>query len=200
MDGDRDTSGCHLGCSSVGTRCCRVPGRAADRVPGRGHATSCDCERRSGSGTVELEITEDGDLWVGRTLRWNGTDLSISSDEPRESAGGILVVDGIMYGPDPETPDGWIEMGSPDSIDPDSGTTPDEYLAAIGEDVGGATMQRLTDEMTDLTTSQAEDGSTIYHGKVPAGSLARETGVKEGESIRFPSGTSPMTTPPIRRR
>ena len=45
-------------------------------------------------------------------------------------------------------------------------------------------MQRLTDEMTDLTTSQAEDGSTIYHGKVPAGSLARETGVKEGESIR----------------
>ena len=48
----------------------------------------------------------------------------------------------------------------------------------------GATMQRLTDEMTDLTTSQAEDGSTIYNGKVPAGSVARESGVKKGESIR----------------
>ena len=83
------------------------------------------------SGTVELEITEDGDLWVGRTLRWNGTDLSIGSDEPASRPGGSLVVDGIMYGPDPETPDGWIEMGSPDSIDPDSGTTPDEYLAPL---------------------------------------------------------------------
>ena len=58
--------------------------------PAEGHATSCDCERRSGrhSGTVELEITEDGDLWVGRTLRWNGTDLSISSDEPTASRPG----------------------------------------------------------------------------------------------------------------
>ena len=92
-----------------------------------------------------------------------------------------------MYGPDPETPDGWIEMGSPDSIDPDSGTTPDEYLAAIGEDVGGATMQRLTDEMTDLTTSQAEDGSTIYHGKVPAGSLGPRD---RGEGRRIDPGAS----------
>jgi hypothetical protein len=137
------------------------------------------------SGTVVLEITEDGDLWVGRTLRWNGMDLSIFGNEPsRVGRGDLLVVDGIMYGPDPEVTDGWIEMGSPDSVDPDSGTTPDEYLAAIGEDVGGATMQRITGEMTDVTTSQTEDGSTIYTGKVPAGALARETGVKEGETIR----------------
>jgi hypothetical protein len=137
------------------------------------------------SGTVVLEITQDGDLWVGRTLRWNGTDLSISPNETSPAGkGGLLVVDGIMYGPNPEVADGWIEMGSPDSVDPDSGTTPDEYLAAIGEDVGGATMQRITGEMTDLTTSQTEDGSTIYTGKVPAGALARETGLKEGETLR----------------
>ena len=42
-------------------------------------------------------------------------------------------------------------------------------------------MQRLTDEMTDLTTSQAEDGSTIYHGKVPAGLGPRDRG--EGRRI-----------------
>ena len=137
------------------------------------------------SGTVELEITQDGNLWVARTLRWNGTDLSIANNEPTAAGrGDLLVVDGIMYGPDPEVVDGWMEMGSPDSIDPDSGTTPDEYLAAIAEDLGGATIERITDQMSDLTTSQAEDGSTIYNGKVPAGALARETGVKEGEAIR----------------
>jgi hypothetical protein len=137
------------------------------------------------SGTVVLEITQDGDLWVGRTLRWNGTDLSISPNETSPAGkGGLLVVDGMMYGPNPEVADGWIEMGSPDSVDPDSGTTPGEYLAAIGEDVGGATMQRITGEMTDLTTIQTEDGSTIYNGKVPAGALARETGLKEGETLR----------------
>jgi hypothetical protein len=38
--------------------------------------------------------------------------------------------------------------------------------------------------MVDLTTSQTEDGSTVYGGQVPAGALARETGVKEGETIR----------------
>jgi hypothetical protein len=38
--------------------------------------------------------------------------------------------------------------------------------------------------MTDLTTSQTEDGSTIYLGKVPAGAVARESGLKEGESVR----------------
>jgi hypothetical protein len=137
------------------------------------------------SGTVVLEITQDGELWVGRTLRWNGTDLSISPNETSPAGkGGLLVVDGIMYGPNPEIADGWIEMGSPDSVDPDSGTTPGEYLAAIGEDVGGATMQRITGEMTDLTTSQTEGGSTIYTGKVPASALARETGLKEGETLR----------------
>lgn len=148
-------------------------------------AVIASAQAADSSGTVVLEISEDGELWVGRTLRWNGTDLSIAGNDPsRVGRGDLLVVDGIMYGPDPEVTDGWIEMGSPDSVDPDSGTTPGEYLAAIGEDVGGATMQRITGEMTDVTTSQSADGSTIYTGKVPAGALARETGVKEGETLR----------------
>jgi hypothetical protein len=34
-----------------------------------------------------------------------------------------------------------------------------------------------------------DDGSTVYAGTVPAGLIARETGFKEGESIRvFPFG------------
>jgi hypothetical protein len=148
-------------------------------------AVIASAEAAESSGTVELHITQDGDEWVAKTLRWNGTDLSIAGDDPsRVGRGDLLVVDGVMYGPDPEVAGGWIEMGPPESVDPDSGTTPDEYLAAIGEDVGGATMQRITGEMTDLTTSQAEDGSTLYNGRVRAAALARETGVKEGETIR----------------
>ena len=42
----------------------------------------------------------------------------------------------------------------------------------------------MTGPVEDLTTSQTEDGSTIYNGKVPAGALARETGLKEGETLR----------------
>ena len=108
------------------------------------------------SGTVLHEITQDRDLWVARTLRWNGSDLSIANNEPSAAGrGDLLVVDGIMYGPDPEVVDGWIEMGSPDSVDPHSGTTPDEYLAAITEDVGGATIQRITDQMTGVKEGKA---------------------------------------------
>jgi hypothetical protein len=88
-----------------------------------------------------------------------------------------------MYGIDPDD-GGWVVLGSPDSIDPDSGTTPDEYLAAVREDVGGATLRRITDGMTGLTTRQLDDGSTVYSGTVAAGLIARETGFKEGESIR----------------
>ena len=89
----------------------------------------------------------------------------------------------MMYGIDPE--DGrWVELGSPESIDPDSGTTPAEYLAATREDVGGATLRRLTDAMTGLATAQLEDGSTVYSGSVAAGLVARESGFKEGEAIR----------------
>jgi predicted small lipoprotein YifL len=137
------------------------------------------------SGTVEIEITQDGELWVWKTVTWNGTDLSVSSDDPSQvGRGDLLVVDGVMYGPDPHVAGGWIELGRPESVDPDSGTTPDEFLLAVREDAGGATLQRITADMTDLTTSQTEDGSTIYLGKVPAGAVARESGLKEGESVR----------------
>ncbi len=38
--------------------------------------------------------------------------------------------------------------------------------------------------MTDLTTSAGADGSTIYQGHVPAGDLGRETGTKDGQTLR----------------
>ena len=148
-------------------------------------AVNASARAAESSGTVQIEITENGALWVGKTLRWDGTDLSISGDDPsRVGRGDLLVVGGVMYGPHPEVAGGWIELGPPDSVDPDSGTTPAEYLAPVAEDAGGETMRRITAEMTELTTSQSEDGSTVYHGKVPAGALARESGVKEGETIR----------------
>jgi hypothetical protein len=149
------------------------------------HAAQVTAQAAANSGTVELEITQDGALWVARTLRWNGSDLSVANADPsRDSRKDMLVVDGLMYAPSLEVAGGWIEMGPPESVDPDSGTTPDEYLAAIAEDVGGETIQRITAEMSGLTMSQGADGSTVYQGKVPAGSLARETGVKDGETLR----------------
>jgi hypothetical protein len=54
--------------------------------------------------------------------------------------------------------------------DSDSGTTPDEYLATVREDAGGDTFRRITEAMTDLTTSPGDDGSVVYRGTVPAGS------------------------------
>jgi hypothetical protein len=117
--------------------------------------------------------------------------VSITRDAPlrRGKAGDeLLVVDGVMYGQDPED-GGWVMLGSPESIDPDSGTTPDEYLAAVGEDTGGATLRRLIDAMTGLTTRDLDDGSTVYSGSVAAGEVARESGFKEGQAIRvFPFG------------
>ena len=104
------------------------------------------------------------------------------SDQGRPDRGSSLV-DGTLYGVDPDD-GGWVVLGSPDSIDPDSGTTPDEYLAAVREDVGGTTLRRITDGMTGLTTRQLDDGSTVYSGTVAAGLIARETGFKEGQSIR----------------
>jgi hypothetical protein len=142
--------------------------------------TSASAER---SGTAAVRITHNGALWAGTTIRWNGEDLAVSSDTPgrRGRAGsGLLVVDGIMYGVE----DGrWVVLGPPESVDPDSGTTPAEYLAAVREDVGGPTLRRLAVGMTGLTTSR-RDGSTVYRGQVAAGSLAREAGFKEGRAIR----------------
>ena len=167
--------------------------RVARRRPGVENATAAveraatvtaaSAER---SGTAVVRITHDGELWAGSTIRWNGRDLAVARDAPRGRAGSraeLRVVDGTLYGADPGD-GGWVVLGSPESIDPDSGTTPDEYLAAVREDIGGVTLRRITGGMTGLTTRTLDDGSTVYSGTVPAGLIARETGFKEGRSIR----------------
>ena len=75
--------------------------------------------------------------------------------------GRLLVVDGMMYATDP-VDGGWAELGPPESIDPDSGTTPDEYLAAVRDDVGGATLQRITKGMTGLTDGGARRTGPLF--------------------------------------
>jgi hypothetical protein len=143
--------------------------------------TAASAER---SGTAEVRMTHNGELWVERTIRWNGADLALSSDRPRrlqKPGTDMIVVDGLMY----VIEDGrWASIGSPKSLDPESGTTPEEYLAAVHEDVGGATLRRITNGMTGLTTRTLADGSTVYSGAVAAGLIARETGFKEGEALR----------------
>jgi hypothetical protein len=143
------------------------------------------------SGTAVVRITHNGELWAGSTIRWHDGDMSLRSDTPgRQGKVGdkFLVVDGMMYATDP-VDGGWSEMGSPDSIDPGSGTTPDEYLAAVRDDVGGAALQRITKGMTGLTAEEFADGATVYRGSVKAGLIARESGFKDGESLRvFPFG------------
>jgi hypothetical protein len=152
------------------------------------------------SGTAVVEITYGGELWAGKTVRWHGGDLAVIDSYAADSFSGggipssargarfeLRVVDGMMYGPGPEG--GWVELGSPDSIDADSGTTPDEYLAVIQADVTGETLGTITAGMTGLTTEQLGDGSTVYLGTVRAGLVAPETGFKEGQHIRvFPFG------------
>jgi hypothetical protein len=150
-------------------------------------ATSAD---QSGSATVRT--THDGQLWAHKTVRWNGDDLEISDESPGGPSSGLplLVVNGMMYGHDPDH-EGWVEVGPVSSIDPGSGTTPTDILAAVREDMGGATLRRITGAMTaaGLTTTNHSDGSTVYSGKVAAGQIARETGFKEGRAIRvFPFG------------
>jgi hypothetical protein len=157
---------------------------AAAAVRRAAAVTAVSAER---SGTAVVRITHDNRIWTGTTIRWNGPDLAVSRDAPRRPAKAgsrFLVVDGTMYGIDPERGD-WVSLGSPDGIDPDSGTTPGEYLEAVREDVGGVTLRRITDGMTDdLTTRQLGDGSTVYSGTVAAGLIARESGFKEGQHIR----------------
>jgi hypothetical protein len=161
---------------------------AAAAVRKAATVTAAAAER---SGTAVVRIDHNGEFWVGTTVRWHGQDMAKEDmaaprDVPRRPAkvgSRFLLVDGTMYGVDPED-GGWVVLGSPDSIDPDSGTTPDEYLAAVREDVDGTTLRRITDGMTGPTTRRLDDGSTVYSGSVAAGLIARETGFKEGRSIR----------------
>jgi hypothetical protein len=147
--------------------------------------TAASAER---SGTAVVRITHDGEVWAGRTVRWHGRDLAVAEDTPDRPSPPLLVVDGMMYGIDPERGD-WVMLGKPESIDPGSGTTPAEYLAAVREDVGGVTLRRITGGMTAATTSRRDEGSVVYSGKVAAGQLARESGFKDGQAIRvFPFG------------
>jgi hypothetical protein len=144
------------------------------------------------SGSVNVRMTHDGQLWAHKTVRWNGDDLEISDESPGGPSSGLplLVVNGMMYGHDPDH-EGWVEVGPVSSIDPGTGTTPPDILAAVREDLGGATLRRITRAMTagGLTTTNQSDGSTVYRGKVAAGQIARETGFKEGQAIRvFPFG------------
>jgi hypothetical protein len=151
-------------------------------------AVTADSAERSGIAFVR--ITHDGELWAGTTIRWNGEDVALSSDTPgRDGKVGdqLRVVDGTVYGID-ERDGGWVAMGTPANIDPGSGTTPTELLAAVREDVGGPTLRRLAHGMTGLTTRRA-DSSTVYSGTVAAELIAREEGFKEGQTIRvFPFG------------
>jgi hypothetical protein len=141
------------------------------------------------SGTAVVRITHNGELWAGSTIRWHDEDLAVSRDAPRrrgKAGDELLVVGGVLY----LLEDGrWVMAGSPSSVDPDSGTTPDEYLAMVAEDVGGATLRRLVDGMTGLTKRPLGDGGTVYSGSVAAGQVARESGFKDGEALRvFPFG------------
>ena len=153
---------------------------AAAAVTKAATLTAASAER---SGTVVVRMTHNGRPWAGKTVRWNGADVTIAEDAHplRPKGSEIRVVDGTLYGPDPDG--GWLDLGNPASIDPGSGTTPDEHLAAVREDIGGVTLRRIT-RMTGLTAGGLDDGTTVYGGTVAAGLIARETGFKEGRPIR----------------
>jgi hypothetical protein len=143
--------------------------------------TAASAER---SGTAVVRITHEGKPWAASTIRWHGDDIVVASDLPQRAGrpgSPLVVVNGVVYAVENGH---WVAMGSPKNIDPGSGTTPDEYLAALREDVGGPTLRRVTDGMTGLTTRTLADGSTAYSGSVAAGLIARESGFKEGHTIR----------------
>ena len=140
--------------------------------------TAASAER---SGTAIVRMTHDGRPWAGKTVRWNGNDIAVAEDVGRSRQ--LRVVDGTLYEPSPEGA-GWFDLGSPSHIDPGSGTTPAEYLASVREDVGGATLRRITAGMACLTSEQQADGSTVYRGALAARLIAKEAGFKEGQEIR----------------
>lgn len=156
------------------------------------NAASLTASSADQSGSATVRMTHDGQLWTQKSVHWNGDDIEISDQSPGGASSGLplLVVNGLMYSHDPCCT-GWVEIGPVSSIDPGTGTTPTEILAAVREDMGGATLRRLTDAMTTggLATTKQSDGSTIYSGKVAAGQIAIEAGFKEGQAIRvFPFG------------
>jgi hypothetical protein len=154
------------------------------------HAATISASAADASGVVTVTITQDGATWASKAVQWNGDDIAIDTNDPgRPGHGDMRVVDGALYLADPDTPGRWERAGSPESIDPDSGTTPAEYLAAVKADAGGETLRRISAAMTDTRTTTNDDGSTVYAGRVAAGELARESGYKEGQPIRvFPFG------------
>src|SRR6266540_3546867 len=113
------------------------------------------------SGTATVQMTHDGRLWVHKTVRWNRDDIEITDQSPGGSSSGLplLVVNGMMYGHDPDH-EGWVQVGPVSSIDPGSGTTPTDVLAAVREDMGGATLRRITGAMRAgaLTATNLPDG------------------------------------------
>jgi hypothetical protein len=144
------------------------------------------------SGSATVRMTHDGQVWALKVVRWNGDDMEITDGSPGGPSSGLplLVVNGMMYGHDPGH-EGWVEVGPVSSIDPGSGTTPIDILAAVRDDVGGTTLRRIVGAMTagGVTTTRQSDESTVYRGTVPAGQIARRTGFKEGQTIRvFPFG------------
>jgi hypothetical protein len=144
------------------------------------------------SGAATVQMTHDGRMWAHKTVRWHGDDIEITDESPGGPSSGLplLVVNGMMYGHGTDR-EGWVEVGPVSSIDPGSGTTPTDILSAVRADVGGATLRRITRAITagGLRTTNQSDGSTVYRGTVPAGQIARQTGIKEGQTIRiFPFG------------
>jgi hypothetical protein len=148
------------------------------------------------SGEAVVRITHGGEPWAGTTIRWHGSDIRVVRDFPTragKTGGDLRVVDGRLYElwqHDERWPGGrWVALGDPSVIDPGSGTTPAEVLAAVQEDVGGTTLHRIVDAISGLRAEDGEDGSTVYRGTVAAGVIARETGAKDGERLRvFPFG------------
>src|SRR5262249_6600844 len=55
------------------------------------------------SGTVNVRMTHDGELWASKIIRWNGDNVEISDHSPGGPSSGspLLVVDGMLYGHDP---------------------------------------------------------------------------------------------------
>jgi hypothetical protein len=142
--------------------------------------TASSAER---SGTATVRITHDGESWGATTVRWGERDVAIRrEDRPTRAGDVMLLVDGTVYGVDHRGE--WLDLGDASNIDPDSGTTPAEYVASVREDVGGDTLGRFTGAMSNLSRTEHDDGSVFYSGTVAAALLARETGFKEGQHIR----------------